>query len=863
MKKILLGAGIFLLLMVAAVVTVPFIYKGRLIEIVKKEANKGLNAKVNFNNDIRLKILKSFPDLTLVIKDVSVINKEPFKGDTLLFVKNLDVTLDIMSVIKGGVIKIHSFTIDNSKINIHVLTDGKANYDITLPDTVPVAKPEDTSSAYHLSLKSYSVKNSTLVYKDEASKLYIELDDFNHSGSGSLTEDIYDLKTKTTAEVVTFNTGGIDYLSKVKTDLDAVINMNLKEMKFTFKDNLLKLNEFYLKFTGWLSMPKDDIDMNFTFDAPQTDFKNLVSLIPAIYSKDFKDINTSGKMSFSGSMKGIYNDKSFPGFNVNMLVSNGMFKYPSLPASVNNINFDLKVDCPDGVFDHTLIDMKKLHLELDKEPFDARLYMKTPVSDPYLDANVKGKVDLGAVKNFIPLEKGTTISGLLNADIAMKGNLSVIDKKQYEKFLATGSLVFSNLLYSSPDLPKEVRVPSMKLDFSPKTVSLQNMNASIGNSDIRASGNLDNFLAYFFGKGVMKGNLNLNSSNLDLNALLGSSSTTTTTDTSVSITAPALPGNIDFTMTSTMNHLVYDKIDAKNVNCLLVLKDKILTIKNLSMNIFNGTMQVSNGIYNTVNPEKPKVGFSIYLKNFDIAQSFNMFLTIRQFAPILKFAKGSFDARLEITTEVFKNLKPDLMSILSAGNLLIERITIEGFKPVVSMADALKMEKFKTMSMQKINPSYEIKNGILTFKPIIFKIDQSEFTVQGANGLDKSMNYDVKIKIPSKELNSQASAAILKLSQNKLNFSLGESVTVHVKMTGTIDNPKIIVSLTEIKEAVKEHIQQQAKTQVEKAKTEVEKKANEELNRQKQELEQKAKKELEEKRKKLEEEAKKKARKWF
>ena len=99
-----------------------------------------------------------------------------------------------------------------------------------------------------------------------------------------------------------------------------------------------------------------------------------------------------------------------------------------------------------------------------------------------------------------------------------------------------------------------------------------------------------------------------------------------------------------------------------------------------------GTMQVSNGIYNTQNPEKPKMGFTISLKNFDIAQSFNMFSIVKQLHPIAKFAKGTFDAKLELSSDLFKNFKPDLMTLLSSGNLLIERITIEGFKPVVSMA---------------------------------------------------------------------------------------------------------------------------------------------------------------------------------
>ena len=88
-----------------------------------------------------------------------------------------------------------------------------------------------------------------------------------------------------------------------------------------------------------------------------------------------------------------------------MQVSQGMFKYPSLPAAINNINFDLKIDCPDGVFDHTLIDMKKLHLELIRNLLMPVYLLKHQFPDPYIDASIKGRIDLGSVKNFMPLGK--------------------------------------------------------------------------------------------------------------------------------------------------------------------------------------------------------------------------------------------------------------------------------------------------------------------------------------------------------------------------------------------------------------------------------------------------------------------------
>ena len=109
-------------------------------------------------------------------------------------------------------------------------------------------------------------------------------------------------------------------------------------------------------------------------------------------------------MALSGFIKGRYNGVSMPGFGLILKIDNGMFQYPSLQSSVSNAFVDLKVNHTDGAPDHTIVDLKNLHLEMAGAPFDAKLLLKTPVSDPDLDAFVKGKIDLGAIQKFVPLE---------------------------------------------------------------------------------------------------------------------------------------------------------------------------------------------------------------------------------------------------------------------------------------------------------------------------------------------------------------------------------------------------------------------------------------------------------------------------
>ena len=57
------------------------------------------------------------------------------------------------------------------------------------------------------------------------------------------------------------------------------------------------------------------------------------------------------------------------------------------------------------------------------------------------------------------------------------------------------------------------------MDFTPNNVVLKEFDLKIGKSDIQASGTLDNILTYFSRDKIMRGNLVVNSTLLDLNEM--------------------------------------------------------------------------------------------------------------------------------------------------------------------------------------------------------------------------------------------------------------------------------------------------------------------------------------------------------
>ena len=63
MKKLFKWAAITILVLLVVLISLPFIFKDKIVEKFKEETNKNINAKVDFG-DFDLSLIRSFPNFT-------------------------------------------------------------------------------------------------------------------------------------------------------------------------------------------------------------------------------------------------------------------------------------------------------------------------------------------------------------------------------------------------------------------------------------------------------------------------------------------------------------------------------------------------------------------------------------------------------------------------------------------------------------------------------------------------------------------------------------------------------------------------------------------------------------------------------
>ena len=821
-KKILKITIILFLVLLGAAFAAPFIFKGKIMAIAKNEINKKLNAKVDFK-DIDLSFFRHFPKVAVAVSGLQVTGVGEFEGDTLVSAKNIDAAIYLMSVIKGSDFTIYSFNIDEPRIHAIVHKNGSANWSITKPDTSTASGQTSTAKLYKLNLQSYSIKNGFIKYDNQAGNMSSEITNLNHEGSGDFTADNFTLKTKTAADAVSFNYGGIPYLTKTKTNIDADIDIDNKSNKYSFKTDKVQVNDLKLNTAGFFQLVNDsEYNMNISYNAPSIEFKDILSLIPVIYQKDFASVKTSGQAVFNGFVKGTYSNTQIPAYNLNLDIKNGFFQYPDLPKPVKNILLSVKVDNPDGITDHTIVNIPNGHIEIDNEPFDFRLLLKNPVSDMFIDAAAKGKLDLSKVAQLVKLENGTRLSGLLNADVSVKGAVSAIQKKEYENFNAAGTVNLDNFFYASKDYPSGVKLNTILASFNPKNVTLSNLAGQYMGTNFTADAVIDNLLPYVLKNKSLSGVVNVKADKMNLDDWMGTSaapaSTTSTATASgkapVSSAPFAVPANLDLKVNAGVNTVHYDKLDLNNLVGSLVLKDETVSLNNVKSNALDGTIEM-NGSYSTKeSKKKPDITLTYDVTGLDVEKTFTAFNTVQKLMPIGQFISGKLSSHLTMKGKLGENMMPDLGSLTGNGNLLLIEGFLKKFAPLEKLASTLNVSGLESISIKDIKNYIEFANGKVMVKPFTVKVKDIAMEIGGMHGFDQSIDYIINMKVPRALMGDKGNAFVNSLvsqvNSKGVPVKVGDVVNLKVHMGGTISNPSIQTDLKQAGSSLADDLKKQA-----------------------------------------------------
>ncbi|MCW1147201.1 AsmA family protein [Flavobacterium lacisediminis] len=785
LKKVLKGLGIFLLVTIIALAAAPFLFKDKIKEMIAKTLNENVNANIAFE-DVDLSLFKSFPQAHVTIDKLSIINKAPFAGDTLLYAGETNVTMSVKELFKGEgeTMSLESFSAIDGIVNIIFNKDGVGNFDIALKEAEE-KKPTD-SKPFALDIQNYEVENLKFSYVDEGSDMKMVLDSIYHEGKGNFAAQKLDLETKTTAKL-SFEMEKMNYMNNVGITLDAVLGIDLEKSKYEFKDNKALINQLPLEFNGFIQMVEAGQTYDLTFKTPTSDFKNFLGLVPAAYSGDINKVKTTGQFSVDGKVKGNLTETTIPAFDVKIASKNASFQYPELPKSVKNIVIDTHIINETGLMNDTYVNLNQLSFAIDQDVFNAKANIRNIATNALVDAELKGVINLANVTKAYPVKLDKPLTGILKADVKTKFDMLSVEKSQYQNIQNSGTVNLTGFNYEGPEMAKPFKINQANVVFNPNHINLSKFDAKTGTSDIQVNGTLDNFYGFMFKNQILKGNFNMNSTKLVVSDFMAPT-TTTSEDGKKTTEAVKIPSFLDCSITAKAGTVVYDNLNLKDVSGNMVIRDEAVTLNNLKMGIFGGNIGLTGTVSTKGNT--PKFDMNLGLNAVNIAESFTQLDMLKSIAPIAGVINGKLNSTIKLSGNLQNDMTPNLKTISGDlfGQLLSTTINEKNSAMLTSLSSNMKFIDLNKLNLNDVKAALSFKDGKVNVKPFDIKYQDITVNVGGSHGFDQNMNYNLKFDVPVKYLGKDVNNLIAKLTpadQKQIT-----SIPVNGLMTGNFSQPK-------------------------------------------------------------------------
>ncbi|MEO2053182.1 MAG: AsmA-like C-terminal region-containing protein [Allomuricauda sp.] len=798
-KKVLKITSITLLILLVLIIAVPLFLQGKIEQIIKNKVNNSINATLDFE-DANLSLLKSFPNAHVELTKITLVNKAPFEGDTLFASDEIALSMSIKELFKSAdePIVIKRLNIDKAKLNILVDADENANYDIAKEEEgTPSDAAEGSDDNFTLAMDSYAITNSEIVYDDRAGGMRLVISEMNHSGTGDLSLEKSELKTLTDA-LVSFEMDSTQYLNKNKINLDALIGIDLAESKYSFLENKAMVNQLPLVFDGFVKVNEDNQEVDITFKTPSSDFKNFLAVIPEAYSKNIETVETTGNFEVNGQFKGIVDDEHIPTFKIAINSDNASFKYPDLPKSVRNVFIDTEINNETGITEDTYVNINKLSFTIDQDKFNMNAKIRELMGNTKVNGHMDGKINLANISQAYPVPSGFNLKGMLNADVTTSFDMASLEKKQYQNTRTSGTMQLTGFEYNSEEMKHPVVIDKAAMTFNPQTVTLNAFEGKTGSTDFNATGTLTNLLGFMFNDENVEGNFKLASNQFALNDFMmedaesteggAEGETTSTGDERIKI-----PSFLDCTIDATANTVLYDDLKLKNVKGTLIIKDETATVKNLTSDLFGGSLGVDG--YVSTKGDTSTFDMDLGMNNFNIGESFAGLELLKVLTPLAAALEGKLNSDINLSGNLNEDFTPNLATI--SGKLLAELLSpkLDAQKaPLVSSLDSkLNFLDTKEINLDGLKTVLNFDNGTVQVKPFALKYKDIAINVDGSHTFDKQMKYTATLDVPAKYLGPEVNKLIAQMNDESLKEV---TIPVTANIGGSFTNPSVSTDLT-------------------------------------------------------------------
>jgi hypothetical protein len=759
-------------------------------EIAVEQINANLTVPVQVG-EIDFSFLKKFPYASVNFKDVRTQGKKTSgTQEPLLVAENVFLLFSWWDVFSDE-IRLKSISIENATCNLFVDKNGVENYDI-------FKKSESRESTFNLQLQEIVLKETGVRYHTLQSPRDFSFFAEDMTWAGQFTSDIYDLSGKGNLMVERFQTNKLNYIHQKEAVLDINIHIDRTRKLYEVKESSLKIAALEFSVDGFFRDEKASTFIDVAIKSKKAGLKEILSLIPGVYTEKLSQYDYSGLVQFDLEIKGQMSDKESPLILSTFSTEKASLTPKGTSYSLRNISFK-------GSFSNRISTSRpyeRLQISnatgmLENQPFQLNLLMED-FSNPWINLSAKSKVNLEVLSKFYMPDTMEGMWGQINVDAQIKGKV-----KESGSWISSGNIELKDAGFKLKKSAVEFSGFQGFMSLVGNRLTLTGMQGKAAGSDFKVDGSFDNVYAYLLSENEMvNGNAHIVCRNLDLNELLEDKSAVASLDTTY---------RLDFSHRIRMNlnvqigMLTFRKFQAWQLKGQVDLRNKVLTGNAISFKAFEGSVSL-NGAMDAARPDSVLISCDAQLQKLDVTEVFTQLGNFGQEVMKDSNVKGKLTASVQFISTWSKNLNCNFNKIYARSNVLIEKGELLNFEPMLALSKYLKSADLKTIKFETLQNEIEISNQMIKIPSMEIKSNVMDLTASGTHSFDNIVDYKLQLDL------SQILGR--KVREQNTEFGTIEDdglgrMRLFLSMKGPLSNPKISYDRKSIEQKIIQDVKQE------------------------------------------------------
>ena len=796
MGKFVKGAAVALAVLVASALAAPTLFRGEIADLVRREAGKMLSARLDVGR-IDISLLRHFPNASVEIERLVLTGTGCFEGDTIASARRISLVVAPFSLFGDDGPEVKKLLLSAPSVHARKLADGSVNWDVVKASEKaradePSVAVAPASASFRLAVRDFRISDAAIRYEDDSTRVRFSTGPLSLRLRGDLAADEAGLDVSLRAGGTSLSSAGVPLLSGAEAAFDARIDADLAGGRYVFSHNTLRLNAVEMELDGWTEFGDGAVEMDVAAGCERVEFKDLLSLVPAFYTRDFRDLTAEGELSMALWARGRMHGPELPAFECRVEVRDGGFRYSSLPEAAEHIALKARVANPGGVMDRTTVDLSECSFRMAGNEVSAEFHASHLASDPFFRAAVDGEVDFGTLRRVYPFEKGSEPSGRVAADVRFSGCMSDIEHGRYGRIGASGTFVVEELGLILPQLPA-VHIRRAAATVTPEAMTLGECGMTVGRSDLSANGRLSGYLGYLLHGDALSGRLYVKSGLLDLNELLAAASRAEASDSktaagptdSAKTRAVEVPRNLDLSFRADLDTVLFGKMRIVPLSGEMRAREGVLSLDRLGMGLFGGRASARGSYSATADPQRPELALRVEIADASFSRTFEELETARRLVPVFARTGGVYSLGLDLKTALDAAMNPELPTLDASGELRSANVRLGNIEAFDMLAEALDNDALRRIEARDVNVRFAVRGGRVYTQPFDLKMGDVNVRLSGSTGLDETIAYTAKVALPA-------------------GLTGGVLESVGVNIGGTFSSPKITLGVREaVEEAVK------------------------------------------------------------